>query len=181
MNKADQRYTNGAIILHWLIAVLIIAMIGLGLYMVDIPKGTPNRAVYFNLHKSIGLVIALLVVVRLLWRARHTPPLLPDVMSKFMLVLAKLSHALLYTCMIVMPVSGFAASQFNKYGVTVFGLFKIPPMATESKEIYELLQVVHEVTAKIFIVLIAIHLLAALKHLLVDKDGVFQRMLPGKS
>jgi cytochrome b561 len=112
---------------------------------------------------------------------RHLPPPLPATMSKAMMALAKLSHALLYTCMVIMPVSGFAASQFNKYGVTVFGLFKISPMGPENKEIYELLQGIHEVAANVFIVLIIVHVLAALKHLVINKDAVFQRMLPGKS
>ncbi len=181
MKTADERYSKVAIFLHWLIGVLIVLMIGLGLYMVEIPKGTPDRAVYFNLHKSIGFTIALLVLVRLLWRVRHTPPALPAAMSKTMVAMAKLSHVLLYVCMVLMPLSGFAGSQFNKYGVTVFGLFKIPPLATESKQMYELLQSIHETTADVFIALMVIHVLAALKHLVVDKDGVFQRMLPGKS
>jgi cytochrome b561 len=177
----EERYNKGLIILHWLMAVLIIGMIGVGLYMVDIPKGTPNRALIFNLHKSIGLTIALLVVLRIIWRARHTPPPLPATMTPIMVAVAKLTHVVLYVCMVLMPLSGFIGSQFNKYGVTVFGLFKIPPMGPENKDLYELFQDIHEITANILMVVIALHVLAGLKHLIIDKDGVFQRMLPGKN
>jgi cytochrome b561 len=79
-----------------------------------------------------------------------------------------------------MPLSGFSASQFTKYGITYFGLFKIPPMGWENREIYSFLQGIHGVTATLLVVLVAIHILAALKHLLLNRDGVFQRMLPGK-
>jgi cytochrome b561 len=79
-----------------------------------------------------------------------------------------------------MPLSGFAASQFTKYGVTYFGMFKIPPMGWENRDIYDFLQGIHGVTASLLIALVTVHILAALKHLVIDRDGVFQRMLPGR-
>jgi cytochrome b561 len=93
---------------------------------------------------------------------------------------SKINHALLYMCIIVMPLSGFSATQFTKYGVNFFGLFKIPPMGSENKVVYDLLQGVHGVTATLLIILVVIHVLAAFKHLLINRDKVFQRMLPGK-
>ena len=144
--------------------------------MTDIPKGTPERAFFYNLHKSIGVTTALLVIVRLWWRARHPAPALPVSMPTWEVQAANISHALLYMCLIVMPLSGFAASQFTKYGVTYFGLFKIPPLGSENKFAYDLLQGIHGVTAVILIALIAIHVLAAFKHLLINRDRVFQRM-----
>ncbi len=176
-NNDTSRYTTTAITLHWVVAALVFTMIGLGLYMTGIPKGTPERAFFYNLHKSIGLTTAILVLFRLWWRARNPPPPLPTSMPRWEVQAANVSHALLYMCLIVMPLSGFAASQFTKYGVTYFGLFKIPPMGTENKFIYDLLQGVHEVTAAILITLIVIHVLAAFKHLLINRDKVFQRML----
>ena len=173
------RYTTAAIVFHWIVAILVFTMIGLGLFMTDIPKGTPDRAFYFNLHKSIGITTALLVIVRLWWRARNPPPPLPASMPGWEIQAAKINHALLYTCLIVMPLSGFAASQFTKYGVTYFG-WKIPSMGSENKVVYDLLQGIHGVTAAILIAVVVIHVLAALKHLLIDRDSVFQRMLPGR-
>ena len=173
------RYTTAAIVFHWIVAILVFTMIGLGLFMTDIPKGTPDRAFYFNLHKSIGITTALLVIVRLWWRARNPPPPLPASMPGWEIQAAKINHALLYTCLIVMPLSGFSASQFTKYGVTYFG-WKIPPIGSENKVVYDLLQGIHGVTAAILIAVVVIHVLAALKHLLIDRDSVFQRMLPGR-
>ena len=180
INNSGSRYTAAGIVFHWIVATLAIAMIGLGLFMSDIPKGSPDRAFYFNLHKSIGVTTALLVIARLWWRAQHPPPSLPASMPGWEIQAAKVSHALLYMCLIVMPLSGFAGSQFTKYGVTYFGLFKIPPMGSENKIVYDVLQGVHGVTAALLITLIVIHVLAAFKHLLINRDNVFQRMWPGR-
>ena len=172
------RYTTTSIVFHWIIAILTLTMIGLGLYMTEVPKGSPDRAFYFNLHKSIGVTTALLVLARLWWRAKNPPPPLPTSMPGWEIKAAKMSHALLYMCLIVMPLSGFSATQFTKYGVIFFGLFKIPPMGSENKVIYDFLQGIHGVTAALLIALVVIHVLAAFKHLLINRDRVFQRMLP---
>jgi cytochrome b561 len=179
-SSGDSRYTATAIVFHWVVAILVFTMIGLGIYMTDIPKGTPDRAFYYNLHKSIGVTTALLVIVRLWWRAKNPPPLLPSSMPGWEVQASKISHALLYMCLILMPLSGFAASQFTKYGVNYFGLFKIPPMGSENKVFYDLLQGIHGVTAALLMALVVIHVLAAFKHLLINRDKVFQRMVPGK-
>ena len=179
-SSGGSRYTTTAIVFHWIVAILALTMIGLGLYMTDVPKGSPNRAFYFNLHKSIGLTTALLVIMRLWWRVKNPPPPLPASMPDWEIQAAKISHALLYMCLIVMPLSGFAATQFTKYGVNYFGLFKIPPMGSENKVVYDLLQGIHGVTATLLIALVVIHVLAAFKHLLINRDKVFQRMLPGQ-
>ncbi|HVY06336.1 MAG TPA: cytochrome b [Burkholderiales bacterium] len=170
-------YTRAAIVFHWIVAILVLTMIGLGFYMEGIPKGNPDRAFYFNLHKSIGVTTALLVIARLWWRAKNPPPALPASMPAWETQASRISHALLYMCIIVMPLSGFAATQFTKYGVNYFGLFKIPPMGHENKVVYDLLQGIHGITATLLIALIVIHVLAAFKHLLIDRDRVFQRML----
>lgn len=175
--SGTSRYTTTSIVFHWIIAILTLTMIGLGSYMTDVPKGSPDRAFYFNLHKSIGVTTALLVLARLWWRAKNPPPPLPTSMPDWEIKAAKISHALLYMCLIVMPLSGFSASQFTKYGVIFFGLFKIPPMGSENKVIYDLLQGIHGVTAALLIALVVIHVLAAFKHLLINRDKVFQRML----
>ena len=178
-SSGSSRYTTTAIVFHWVVAILVLMMIGLGLFMTDVPKGSPDRAFYFNLHKSIGVTTALLVIMRLGWRASNPPPSLPASMPGWEIQASKISHALLYMCLIVMPLSGFAATQFTKYGVNYFGLFKIPPMGSENKVVYDFLQGIHGVTATLLIVLVVIHVLAAFKHLLINRDNVFQRMLRG--
>lgn len=173
-----QKYTRTAMALHWLIAAAVLFMIGLGFWMGDIPRGTPERTFWFNLHKSIGVTIAIVVLFRLWWRAKHPPPPLPASVPGWQVQASRISHALLYLCLIMMPLSGFIASQFTKYGVTYFGLFKIPPLAWENKDLYELFQGIHGVTATVLCVVVIVHILAALKHL-IARDGVFRRMLPG--
>jgi cytochrome b561 len=177
--QAAERYNNVAMALHWVVAVLVLVMIGLGVYMVDIPRGTPDRSFFYNLHKSIGLTTGIIVLLRLWWRWKNPPPLLPAAMPAWQVTASHISHRLLYACLIVMPIVGFSASQFTKWGVTYFGMFKIPPLAYEDKEIYNFLQGVHEITAYLLTALLIVHVLAALQHLLVKKDGIFQRMLPG--
>jgi cytochrome b561 len=180
MAEEARRYTGAAVVFHWIVAAMVLALIGLGLYMTDIPRGTPERTFFYNLHKSIGLTTAILVIIRLWWRMKNPPPPLPATVPGWQVRASRISHVLLYVCLIVMPLSGFSASQFTKFGVTYFGLFKIPPMGYENKEIYDFLQGIHGVTAALLITLVLIHIAAALKHLIVDKDRVFQRMLPGK-
>ena len=179
-NDKGQRYTDVAIALHWLIALGVFALVGVAWYMVDIPKGAPDRAFWFNLHKSIGTTVGVLVLIRLWWRLTHKPPALPSSMPAWEVTAAKTSHALLYACVIIMPVTGFIASQFTKYGVKYFGLFSIGPFFAENKEVRDAIQEVHEITSFVLVALVVVHILAALKHLFLDKDGVFQRMQPGK-
>jgi len=175
---APTRHNKLAIALHWLIAIGVFVMIGLGWSMTDIPKGTPERAFYFNLHKSIGVTIGVLVLIRLWWRLTHRPPALPGSMPAWEVRAAKINHGLLYACLLVMPLVGFLASNFTKYGVKYFGL-QVGPFFAENQALRDGLQEVHESVSYLLVALIAVHTLAAFKHLLVDKDGVFQRMLPG--
>src|SRR5258708_38324849 len=105
-NNVVQRYTMPAITLHWIIAILVLVMIGLGLYMTGIPRGTPERTFYYNLHKSIGVTVAVLVLIRLCWRFRTPPPPLPSSVPAWQVQASKLSHALLYLCLVLIPLSG---------------------------------------------------------------------------
>jgi cytochrome b561 len=174
-----QRYDKVAVALHWLVALGVFVMIGLGWYMTDIPRGTPARAFFYNLHKSIGLTLAIIVLVRVVWRWNHLPPALPAATPRWVVSASKLSHGLLYALLVLMPVVGFIASNFTKFGVTYFGLFKIGPFFAENKTLYELFQGIHHAAADVLVIVVVIHVAAAFKHLLYDKDGVFYRMLPG--
>ncbi len=177
-NHVMPRYTSFAVLLHWLIAIGVFVMIGIAWYMVDIPKKTPERAFWFNLHKSIGVTIGVLVLIRIVWRLTHTPPPMPSSMPAWEMTAAKISHGLLYACLLVMPIVGFLASNFTKYGVKYFGI-PIGPFFAENQALRDGLQEVHEIVSYILVAVVVVHVLAAFKHLLVDRDGVFQRMLPG--
>ncbi|MGB8339079.1 MAG: cytochrome b [Burkholderiales bacterium] len=171
-----KKYKLVAIFLHWLLAVSIIGQAGLGVWMGDIPKGTPERTYFFNLHKSIGLVIAVFILWRIAVRLKNSPPTLPP-MPDWQRIAAKASHHILYACMIILPLTGYIASNFTKFGVKFFG-YQIAPWGPENKAIYQVLNTAHSVTGDVIIAVIVIHVLAALKHWLFDKDTVMQRMLP---
>ncbi|MEY4729215.1 MAG: hypothetical protein RL020_373 [Pseudomonadota bacterium] len=171
-----KKYQPIAMLLHWLLAIALIGQIGLGVWMGDIPKDTPERAYFFNLHKSIGLVIALFILWRIAVRLKNSPPALPP-MSNWERIAAKASHHLLYAGMILLPLTGYIASNFTKYGIKFFG-YQIAPWGPADKSIYKIFNEAHSITGNVMIAVILIHIAAALKHWLFDKDTVMQRMLP---
>jgi cytochrome b561 len=177
---APGRYTRTAIALHWLLVVALVAQIGFGWFLEDVPRGTPARTIYVNLHKSTGIIIGLIILLRLYWRVTHPAPPLPLTMPAWERVSAKWSHVLLYACMIVMPVSGYVASNFSKYGVNFFNAIKLPPWGIDSSAIYGAFNTTHVITSFVFVTLIAVHALAALRHLF-NHDGAFNRMWPAAS
>ena len=176
--SASSRYDAVAMALHWIIAVGVLAQILLGLWMIDIPKQPVGvRAYWFNLHKSIGITVGLLVLVRVGWRLTHRPPPLPATTPTWQLQAAKASHVLLYVCMVTMPLAGYLGSVFSGYPIKYFGS-PLPGWGWKDDGLKEFFSTVHYAVAMTFIALIAVHVMAALKHGLIDRDGVFQRMLP---
>lgn len=173
------RYTTTARVLHWLLVLALLAQVGLGWYLGEIPRGTPARTLYVNFHKSTGLIIGLLIILRLYWRLTHPAPPLPGRLPAWERMAAKWSHAGLYACMIVMPLSGYVASNFSKYGVNFFNAIKLPAWGGDNPAIYKALNGAHLVTSFLFVGLIAVHALAALRHLF-KRDGVFSRMWFGE-
>ena len=172
------RYTRTAIFFHWLLAAGVFAQVSLGLWMIGIPKSPPGvRAYWFNVHKSIGITLGLLVLARLAWRLAHRPPALPATMVRWQRRAAQVSHYAMYACMIVLPLSGYLGSSFTKYPIKYFG-YTLPHWGWDAPALKELCSQVHFVTATLFIVLILLHVSAALKHRFVDRDGVFERMFP---
>lgn len=157
------RYTAPAIILHWLMAVLLIAQLVMGLYMVELPKRTPEVAYYYNLHKSLGLVALMLIAVRLWWRLRAPPPDAVAHQSVLQEKVATLSHRLLYACMLLIPLLGFIGSNFGKYPVKFFG-YALPRMGWEEATLQGLFRLLHASAAWLLCALIVVHVLAALYH-----------------
>lgn len=181
MNRYDSveiRYDRIAIALHWLIAIGVLAQIALGLWMIGIPKLPAGvRAYWFNVHKSIGMTLGLLILVRLWWRLTHRPPSLPEAMPAWQARAAHVSHLLLYACMITMPLAGYLGSVFSGYPIKYFG-WTLPAWGWKDESLKDLFSTVHYIAAMAFIALIAVHVAAAFRHLVVDRDGVFHRMLP---
>jgi cytochrome b561 len=168
------RYTRTAIALHWVIALLIVALVSVGLYMTDLPRNTPERGWFFNLHKSLGVLAAAIILLRLAWRWRSGSP--PDSLAipSWQATTGRLNHGLLYLCMLLMPVSGYLGSSFGKFGVKFFGL-ALPHWGWEDKRLQDIFVGMHHFIAPLFIALIGIHTAAALYHA-YRRDGVFTRM-----
>jgi cytochrome b561 len=174
----DQHYTRTAIALHWLLAIALIAQVFFGWYLEDIPRGTPARGMWVNWHKTAGLLLWVLVLIRLVWRLGHRAPPLPAEMPVWQRQAANLSHFVLYGCMFLMPISGYVASNFSKHGLKLFNSIMLPPWGSDDKSIYAVFNQTHKVLAIVFSVTIAIHVLAALSHLFRRDDRIFARMLP---
>lgn len=175
------RYDRVQVILHWLIAIALFGMIGLGLFMVELPKqselppGVESvRAFYFLLHKSLGITVAGLILIRLLWRFTHKAPALPDSIPKWQQRAAGAVHVLLYTVMIVVPVSGYMQSMYSKYDTMFWGI-ELPRLAEANAAMREQFTELHEVAAFALIALIVLHIAAAIKHKLAG-TGISERM-----
>ncbi len=165
-------------LLHWLVAFLLVGQFAFGWYLSDIPRGVPARGYFVNLHKSTGLLVGLLILVRISWRLTHTPPPLPNSVPRWQQQAATSTHYLLYVLMLVMPLSGYMASNFSKYGVDFFNSIKLAPWGSNDKLLYAFFNQTHIVSSWLLLALVLVHVLAALKHLLVDHDTIFLRMSP---
>ena len=173
----SNRYTNVAIILHWLIALLLIANLtfGLGHDWLKDARGMDILPV----HKSIGLTILVLSVLRLMWRLGHRPPPLPAEMGVFTRRLARTVHGLFYVVIIVMPLSGWVMSSAGQRALSWFGLFDVPKFAVEKGSIAAgVSHETHELLAWFIIALIVLHVAAALYHHFLRRDAVLASIMP---
>jgi cytochrome b561 len=178
MRTDSNRYDRVAIVLHWLIGVALLGQIAFGFLLDEIaPRGTPARSGVINLHKSFGIVLLLLILARIAWRLAHRPPAWPDAMPRWQQRAAIVVHRAMYACMVVMPLSGFIASNFSKHGVKFFGK-ALAPWGPDLPRVYDLFNGIHVATAFVFTALIACHVAAAAKHALVDRDGLASRIWP---
>ena len=173
-----ERYTRTAIVLHWLLALAILAQIAFGWYLQRVPRKTPDRTVFVNIHKSTGMLIGLLIAARLAWRLSHQPPPLPASMPAWERRAARANHVLLYACMIVMPLAGYVASNFSKFGVKFFNGITLPPWGVDDRGVYAFFNGLHVATSYLFVALIALHIAAAVKHAIAPRHGILRRMLP---
>ena len=174
VKDAQAAYTGTSRALHWLVAILLFGMFALGWYMTAI-EDDPGSSWYFLLHKSIGIIVILLVITRVFWRFGNQPPALPNQLPRWQVIASKISHWSLYGAMIAMPIAGLTGSLFSKGGLAFFGV-QLPRVFAANHDLSEFFFWAHSTIAWVLAGLISLHVLAALKHLFVNKDGVFQRM-----
>jgi len=161
-------------LLHWTMAVLILAMLFIGISMVS--TDGPAYPVLLALHRPIGIALLILVCLRLAIRlATHIPPLPAD-LPRWQAQAAKSSHVLLYIAMAGVPLIGWAMLSAGGYPVKIFGDFVLPPILPQNVYLFGWLRLAHTVAAFAFFALILGHLSAALIHALIRRDGVFEAM-----
>jgi cytochrome b561 len=171
---AAARYSGPAIVLHWLLALALFGIFGLGVYMADLPI-SPERLRLFNWHKWAGITILALSLLRLGWRLTHAPP--PDLpMPAWQRRLAHLSHRTMYALFLVVPLVGWAYSSATGFQVVVFGVLPLPDFVPKSKPLAEVLETAHATLAWLLAGLVVVHVAASIKHALVDRDGLLGRM-----
>jgi cytochrome b561 len=173
----NAQYTRTAIVLHWVIALLIVANFVLGLTMVDLPL-SPQKLKYFSYHKWTGITIWLIVMLRILWRLGHRPPPLPAAMPGWQRAAAHVSHFALYLLMFAIPISGWLYSSAAGKPVVYLGLVPLPDLVAPDKQLAERLELLHITLNFTLLGLVVLHLLAGLKHHFIDRDSVLARMLP---
>lgn len=177
--NSNTEYTPTAIILHWLVAALVVVqfvLANLGERAEDAEDLVRELALFAN-HRSVGITILVLAIIRLLWRWRNPPPPLPDCLPRWQVIASRISHWSLYGILLAMPLSGWLMSSAGDVSVSWFSLVQLPDFVAPDHELHEAFEEVHKLLAKLLFVLASLHILAALKHRLFDKDGVLQRML----
>lgn len=173
----ETSYGWGPVIMHWLIAFAVIGLYPLGLYIETLDYYDPAYRTVPIWHKSIGVIVAVLISIRLMWRLFNKPPkALPQPAS--IKVLAAIAHGLLYLLIITTLLSGYLISTADGRAIELFNAFisiPAPPLAFQNRE--DLAGEVHFIVATLLITLAAVHAMAALKHHYIDKDTTLKRML----
>lgn len=174
MTRRGERFTPAQRVLHWLMAVMVLAMLFIGIGMVSTLQ--PRFLVLIAIHKPLGIAILLLGLLRLGVRLRRGAPRLPADLPWWQIAGAKASHVLLYTLLIVMPLVGWSMLSAGGYPIMLYGPIYLPPIMPHSDALYAVLRSAHTWLAYLFFATILLHIAAALFHALVRRDGVFPSM-----
>lgn len=163
------KYSGSVRLMHWLVGAIFIGMIFLG-FNID------HSNLLRDIHKTIGISFIVAVTLRIFLRLKSTDPQPIDGVSSIMLKLSSLVHLMLYVVMVLVPVSGLTMSIASGKDINLF-IYKLHTLSVPNKAVASLLYSVHEITVRVAIVIIVLHVLATLKHLLVDKRNILKRML----
>jgi cytochrome b561 len=173
MTQTD-RFSPLQRLLHWLMALMILAMLFIGVGMVG--SVAPQYWTLVSIHKPLGIAILILVLVRLAVRVLRGAPALPADLPPPQRLAAKASHYVLYALMILMPLVGWSMLSAGGYPIVVYGPLHLPPIMPHSDALYAVLRPAHTILAYLLFALILLHFAAALMHALVRQDGVFDSM-----
>jgi cytochrome b561 len=178
---APTRYTATAMALHWLLALALVGIFAVGLYMTSLPF-SPARLKLYNWHKWAGVTILALSALRLLWRITHRAPALPAAvqaaMPRWQQIAHHGTHHLLYLLFFAVPLIGWAYSSAAGFPIVLFGLLPLPDFVPADQALAGLIKPWHQISAFAMAALVLLHVAGALKHALIDRDGLLQRMSP---
>jgi cytochrome b561 len=180
LNNSAEKYGSLSKAIHWLTALLIIVLLGVGIYMADLPKEDPSRLQIFNLHKSFGVLVLMLAALRIVWLRISPAPILPAVFTAKEKKVVSSVKGVLYLLMFLVPFAGYLMSSAAGKAVSFFGLFDLPALVAESKSIAGFAHEAHELLAYAIIAFVALHMAGAIKHRLKDRNGpsdILNRML----
>ena len=170
-----------SILLHWGIALTVFALLILGLWMVELNYYSPWYKAAPFWHKSIGITLAAVLIIRLIWRLGNPVPRSPAGHRRWEIGLAHLVHALLYLLLLAIVVSGYLISTAKGQGISVFGWFELPALISDLPQQADIAGKAHYWLAMILLGCIALHALGALKHHFIDRDSTLRRMLRPES
>ena len=170
-----QRYPATLRVLHWLIVALVAIQFAIAWTMPDIHRGTPPIGL-ISWHLSTGLVILLVMLVRLAWRATHSVPSPPDTLPPSLRILSRATHYLLYALLIVIPLLGWANASARGWPIRLFGEVPIPGLLARGSTIGRASGDVHATLATALLAVIALHIAGALYHAVALRDGTFRRI-----
>jgi len=171
------RYGTVAKIFHWTIAALIVTQFVLARMADDLPLGARKLGLLAR-HKSFGMTVLMLAILRLLWRFWNTPPALPAGMKPLERAVARGTHTALYVLLFVQPITGWLMSSAKNYSVSWFGLFTWPNLIGKNENAFNILRETHDTLSSVLFAVVVLHILAALKHHYWNRDDVLLRMLP---
>lgn len=177
------RYHPVSVLLHWVLGLALIGLFAVGLYMTDLPF-SPQRLKLYNWHKWAGVTLLALSVFRLVWRLTHRPPPLPRAIETAMPRWQRLAHHAthhgLYLLFFAVPLLGWAYSSAAGFPVVLFGVLPLPDFVPVSEELAGLIKPLHKLSAFTMMALVLLHVAGALKHQLIDRDGLLARMGLGR-
>jgi cytochrome b561 len=177
IQNTTRRWGAVAQLFHWTIVVLLVVQVTLAFMADDLPNGL-RKLTLLARHKSVGITILALVILRLLWRHLNQTPELPEKLKPYERLLARFTHAALYVLLFLMPLTGWMMSSARGFPVSWFGFIQLPDLVPKSKPLYDFFVAAHETLAWVLALVVTLHVAAALKHHFVLKDDVLRRMLP---
>ncbi len=175
MTVTIERYTFIQKVLHWLIALAVIVALGMGASLDWLGNGALKNQLY-ALHKATGILILGLMLLRVVVRIVFGAPPLPVNIPSWQRTAAAASHFLLYALILLMPIIGWAATSAYPAPIPFFGILDMPPLIGADRDLSKQLFAIHEWMSRGILALVGLHIAAALRHALIQKDGVFRRM-----